>query len=215
MLASGTHHTTCEQQRMARLISMVVWQGMWIPKCDPIDGSFMPEQCDNMNQCFCVDKETGTVDESTKMLGHVDCSSSSSSSDEVKVVEREEQTAIETTTRAQTKCEQMRAIRMISFVIWKGMWTPNCDAEGKFLPEQCDNTLIEEHCFCVDAITGEVDESTKMLGHVDCIASTSNDAPVSKIAVETKRSATLCQKMKSERMTSPTIWKGMWFPNFI
>lgn len=42
----------------------------------------------------------------------------------------------------QTKCQQLRAIRGISFVIWEGWYMPKCDAMGNFEPEQCDNTRM-------------------------------------------------------------------------
>lgn len=73
-------------------------------------------------KCFCVSAVDGVVDESTKVLGSAECSS------------KKRQTL------KKTKCQQMRDIRMISFVVWKGMWTPKCDALGNFMPEQCDNT---------------------------------------------------------------------------
>ncbi|KAL3856152.1 hypothetical protein ACJMK2_010940 [Sinanodonta woodiana] len=66
-------------------------------------------------------------------------------------------------------CEQNRIRAMISMVVYRGKWIPLCDAEGLFMPMQCDNT---HHCFCVDAHTGKVDESTKVLGEAVCIATT-------------------------------------------
>lgn len=39
-----------------------------------------------------------------------------------------------------TACQQQYRIRMISMVVWRGMWIPKCDAEGNFEPQQCDNT---------------------------------------------------------------------------
>ena len=39
-----------------------------------------------------------------------------------------------------SKCEQTRRLRMISFAIWRGQWTPRCYPDGRFQPKQCDNT---------------------------------------------------------------------------
>ncbi|VDI83982.1 Hypothetical predicted protein, partial [Mytilus galloprovincialis] len=138
--------TKCQQKYASMQFSFAIWQGMWYPKCDAL-GNFMPEQCDNTGKCFCVSAVDGVVDESTKVLGSAECSS------------KKRQTL------KKTKCQQMRDIRMISFVVWKGMWTPKCDALGNFMPEQCDNT---KHCFCVDAVDGTVDVSTKVLDSADC-----------------------------------------------
>ena len=49
--------------------------------------------------------------------------------------------------RPQSKCEQTRMVRMISFAIWKGQWTPNCYPNGDFKPKQCDNTGTFAHSF--------------------------------------------------------------------
>lgn len=72
--------------------------------------------------CFCVTSHNGEVIQSSKVLGSADCSSHSPAR------------------RDLTQCQQMYQLRMISFVIYQGMWTPKCDAEGKFEPVQCDNT---------------------------------------------------------------------------
>ncbi|XP_067930819.1 uncharacterized protein [Watersipora subatra] len=60
---------------------------------------------------------------------------------------------VPTTRRAYTQCEQTRMLRMISFAIWKGQWTPKCFTDGRFQPKQCDNTGA---CFCVTPEDGEV-----------------------------------------------------------
>ena len=39
-------YTKCQQLHQQRLLSMVVWQGWWLPKCDAL-GNFESEQCDN------------------------------------------------------------------------------------------------------------------------------------------------------------------------
>uniref|UniRef100_K1RFK3 Thyroglobulin type-1 domain-containing protein n=1 Tax=Magallana gigas TaxID=29159 RepID=K1RFK3_MAGGI len=99
--------------------------------------------------CFCVTSHNGEVIQSSKVLGSADCSSHSPAR------------------RDLTQCQQMYQLRMISFVIYQGMWTPKCDAEGKFEPVQCDNTgkfpLNESnHCFCVTEITGTVVKGSKV-----------------------------------------------------
>ncbi|XP_060605744.1 uncharacterized protein LOC132758205, partial [Ruditapes philippinarum] len=53
--------TLCEQKRISAMISMIVYRGQWFPKCDAA-GLFKAEQCDNINECFCVDVNTGVVD---------------------------------------------------------------------------------------------------------------------------------------------------------
>ena len=42
-------NTECTQQRRARLMSMVVWQGQWVPVCD-VAGNFVTHQCDNLSK---------------------------------------------------------------------------------------------------------------------------------------------------------------------
>ncbi|XP_060084432.1 uncharacterized protein LOC132563697 [Ylistrum balloti] len=51
---------TCEMDRQTRLMNMAVWKGQWIPKCDS-HGNYLPHQCDNEGQCFCVDTTRGTL----------------------------------------------------------------------------------------------------------------------------------------------------------
>jgi hypothetical protein len=46
-----------------------------------------------------------------------------------------------------TKCQQIRQLRMISFAIWRGQWTPKCDALGNFQAEQCDNIGTDLNVF--------------------------------------------------------------------
>lgn len=74
------------------------------------------------------------------------------------------------TSHAQTRCEQMRLTSMISMVVYEGQWFAKCDAQGDFLPMQCDNT---QHCFCVDTKTGVMVEGSKVLGIADCLTPTS------------------------------------------
>ncbi|OWF52371.1 hypothetical protein KP79_PYT18539 [Mizuhopecten yessoensis] len=71
-----SHNTPCEQQRRARLMSMVVWQGQWVPVCDS-QGNYLPHQCDNMGQCFCVETMMGTL-LTAKSHGTVDCTGNQS-----------------------------------------------------------------------------------------------------------------------------------------
>lgn len=40
------NYTPCQIMYRQRSISMVVWQGWWLPKCDA-EGNFEAEQCDN------------------------------------------------------------------------------------------------------------------------------------------------------------------------
>jgi hypothetical protein len=43
-------YTPCQQMYAQRSISMVIWQGWFLPKCDA-DGMFEAEQCDNTGIC--------------------------------------------------------------------------------------------------------------------------------------------------------------------
>ena len=40
----------------------------------------------------------------------------------------------------QTLCQRKRIQSMIVTIFYKGQWFPKCDAQGLFMPEQCDNT---------------------------------------------------------------------------
>ncbi|XP_061169694.1 nidogen-2-like [Saccostrea echinata] len=133
-------YTPCQQMYMQRSISMVIWNGWYLPKCDG-EGNFEAEQCDNTGHCFCVTPHKGQTIENTKVLGSADCSAHAPAK------------------RDLTRCQQMYQLRMISFVIYHGMWTPKCDADGKFEPVQCDNT---QHCFCVTELTGTVVKGSKV-----------------------------------------------------
>ncbi|XP_067656019.1 venom protein 302-like [Haliotis asinina] len=62
-----------------------------------------------------------------------------------------------------TKCQQMRMASLITMVIYADKWTPTCDTDGNFTPQQCD---FSGHCFCVDSMG--VMQGNKVLGKVDC-----------------------------------------------
>lgn len=64
--------TACRKKSQNCNFSFVIYKGQWFAKCDS-EGNFLAEQCDNTNHCFCVDKTTGTVQESTKVLGSANC----------------------------------------------------------------------------------------------------------------------------------------------
>ncbi|CAG5133324.1 unnamed protein product [Candidula unifasciata] len=64
-----------------------------------------------------------------------------------------------------TPCRRKSVHCAISMIVFEGQWFANCDAEGNFLPEQCDNT---DHCFCVNTTTGAVLEGTKVIGNANC-----------------------------------------------
>ncbi|WAR01465.1 hypothetical protein MAR_008023 [Mya arenaria] len=69
--------TECQRQRIRSMIVMIVYRGQWFPKCD-VEGLFMPEQCNNINECFCVDVQTGVIDESTRTVGSANCETNQS-----------------------------------------------------------------------------------------------------------------------------------------
>ncbi|KAL4224145.1 hypothetical protein ACF0H5_017598 [Mactra antiquata] len=68
----STEHTVCQQKRIQSMIVMIVYQGQWFPRCDP-EGKFYPQQCNNIGECFCVDVQTGVIDESTRVQGTANC----------------------------------------------------------------------------------------------------------------------------------------------
>ncbi|XP_059162568.1 uncharacterized protein LOC131945952 [Physella acuta] len=70
-----------------------------------------------------------------------------------------------TVTHCVTECQRKSLMCSISMAIYEGQWFANCDQEGNFLPEQCDNT---NHCFCVDRLTGAIQDGTKVLGSANC-----------------------------------------------
>ena len=63
-----------------------------------------------------------------------------------------------------TLCQQMRLSAQITMVIWPGKWTANCDAQGAFMPQQCDMSgkfiSYLYHCYFVANII-----SRKILHH--------------------------------------------------
>ncbi|CAL1547104.1 unnamed protein product [Lymnaea stagnalis] len=65
----------------------------------------------------------------------------------------------------ETACQRQSLLCTISMVVYQGQWFAKCDQQGNFLPQQCDNT---NHCFCVDPITGVVQQGTKVLGSANC-----------------------------------------------
>lgn len=65
----------------------------------------------------------------------------------------------------QTTCQRKSLMCTISMVVYEGQWFAKCDLEGNFHPEQCDNT---GHCFCVNTLTGEIQEGSKVLGSANC-----------------------------------------------
>lgn len=142
--------TLCEERRLAGLMTMVIWAGKWIAKCDA-DGNFLPEQCDVSGHCFCVSQD-GTVIAGTKVQGPADCSNV----DVLTTTALPEATSTgpavlspavrQLSTHAQTKCEQMRLHSLMSMVVWSGKWTPTCDSQGNFTPHQC---YFSGLCFCV------------------------------------------------------------------
>ncbi|XP_052802803.1 uncharacterized protein LOC128232999 [Mya arenaria] len=74
---SKREQTECQRQRIRSMIVMIVYRGQWFPKCD-VEGLFMPEQCNNINECFCVDVQTGVIDESTRTVGSANCETNQS-----------------------------------------------------------------------------------------------------------------------------------------
>ncbi|XP_005097263.1 uncharacterized protein LOC101852621 [Aplysia californica] len=64
-----------------------------------------------------------------------------------------------------TACRRKSLQCTFSMVVYEGQWFAKCDVQGNFLAQQCDNT---NHCFCVDQLTGEVQEGSKVLGAAQC-----------------------------------------------
>ncbi|XP_060084426.1 insulin-like growth factor-binding protein 2 [Ylistrum balloti] len=156
----GHAQTTCEQMRAVQQISFVIYSGQWMAKCDAM-GNFEPEQCDNENKCFCVDQKSGHL-LSERQLGHVACSGRllflNTWSYSIPLASRD------VAKRAATPCQLARSHAMLSMVVYDGQWFPNCDAQGKYLPRQCDN---QHKCFCVDTLSGKL-LTDRELGDVQC-----------------------------------------------
>ncbi|OWF52373.1 uncharacterized protein LOC110447855 [Mizuhopecten yessoensis] len=196
--------TRCEQMRAVQQISFVIYQGQWMAKCDAM-GNFEPQQCDNQNKCFCVDIKTGVL-LTERQLGQVFCSGSTSVDTWSSVSSRS------LDVHAQTRCEQMRAVQQISFVIYQGQWMAKCDAMGNFEPQQCDN---QNKCFCVDIKTGLL-LTERQLGQVFCSRSTLVDTSSSDLMLSRdveRHATTVCQQTRAREMTSMIIYDGQWFPN--
>merc|ERR1711874_118680 len=64
--------TACRRKTLQCTFSMVVYEGQWFAKCDPL-GNSLPQQCDNTHHCFCVHPLTGEVREGSKVLGAAQC----------------------------------------------------------------------------------------------------------------------------------------------
>ncbi|GFO01800.1 cystine knot toxin [Plakobranchus ocellatus] len=67
--------------------------------------------------------------------------------------------------RCSTPCQRKSLLCTFSMVVYEGQWFAKCDSLGNFHPEQCDNT---GHCFCVDRLSGEIQEDSKVLGSANC-----------------------------------------------
>ncbi|KAF6719202.1 Nidogen-1 [Oryzias melastigma] len=110
--------------------------GAYVPQCDE-DGQYYPRQCHGSSgYCWCVDssgqERTGT--RTSPGSPSVDCSRT------------EEPEA------PKTECEQHRERAMASSQDGGpavGGFVPQCDAEGRYLSQQCHGST--GHCWCVDS----------------------------------------------------------------
>lgn len=130
------------------------------------------------------------------------------------------QLVVRETVPHRTKCEQMRITAMITMVIWAGKWTPKCDAEGNFLPQQCD---VSGHCFCVTS-DGAVIDGTKVLGPAACSnaeilttpgpadADTATGSQPVVVRQLSTQASTRCQQMRRASLMSMVVWSGKWTP---
>lgn len=189
--------TRCEQMRASQQISFVIYEGQWMAKCDFM-GNFESKQCDNQNKCFCVDAKSGQL-LTGRQLGQVFCPGSLVASRSFEG-------------HAQSRCEQMRAVQQISFVIYEGQWMAKCDPMGDFQSEQCDN---QKKCFCVDTKSGQL-LTERQLGQVFCSGSVSVDTSTPALLMSrdvNRHAATQCEQAKTRAMLSMVIYDGQWFPN--
>lgn len=207
--------TPCEEQRRARLLSMVVWVGQWTPVCDH-QGNFVPHQCDNNNSCFCVDTHSGKM-LTEKSLGQVDCNGGREATQEVASASALKRVPsarfLETFNNPRTPCEEQRRARLMSMVVWQGQWVPVCDSQGNYVSHQCDNM---GQCFCVETHSGKM-LTEKSLGEVNCVGHVvqnvvSAETPKRTLVARLLDVNLRCDLERKERLSYSTDRPGEWIP---
>ncbi|CAI5637871.1 unnamed protein product [Oreochromis niloticus] len=110
--------------------------GVYVPQCDA-EGQYLPQQCHgSTGYCWCVDSrgEERAGTRTPPGASPVDCD---------RPVQPE---------RAKTHCEHHRdSVKTTSpdgYPI-TGVYKPQCDAEGQYLPQQCHGST--GYCWCVDS----------------------------------------------------------------
>ncbi|XP_062311034.1 thyroglobulin-like isoform X5 [Osmerus eperlanus] len=100
--------------------------GVYVPQCDP-QGQYLPTQCAGgfTAPCWCVNS-AGQETPGTRTFGG-----------------QRPNCAGVCVCHPQTRCEQWRA----SVVAIRGVYHPQCDSQGQFLPSQC--SVSTRYCWCV------------------------------------------------------------------
>ncbi|XP_039870874.1 nidogen-2 isoform X5 [Simochromis diagramma] len=152
--------------------------GVYVPQCDA-DGQYLPQQCHgSTGYCWCVDSrgEERAGTRTPPGAAPVDC-------DRPGLPER-----------AKTHCEHHRdRVKTTSADGYPitGVYKPQCDAEGQYLPQQCHGST--GYCWCVDS-RGEERAGTRTppgAAPVDC------DRPV-----QPERAKTHCEHHRDSVKTT-------------
>ncbi|XP_039462625.1 nidogen-2 isoform X3 [Oreochromis aureus] len=147
--------------------------GVYKPQCDA-EGQYLPQQCHgSTGYCWCVDSrgEERAGTRTPPGAPPVDC-------------DRPE--------RAKTHCEHHRdSVKTTSADGYPitGVYKPQCDAEGQYLPQQCHGST--GYCWCVDS-RGEERAGTRTppgAPPVDC------DRPVA--VTPTERPESMCERWRA------------------
>uniref|UniRef100_H2LFX1 Nidogen 2 n=1 Tax=Oryzias latipes TaxID=8090 RepID=H2LFX1_ORYLA len=151
----GAPKTPCERLRESVLASSAGGRplaGAYAPQCDE-DGHYVPRQCHGSSgYCWCVDS-SGQERPGTRTspgAPSVDCKEPEA---------------------PKTECELLRERAMASSpeaVPAAGRFVPQCDAEGRYLSQQCHGST--GHCWCVDS-RGQERPGTRTppgVAQVDC-----------------------------------------------
>ncbi|XP_011482732.1 nidogen-2 [Oryzias latipes] len=175
--------TPCERLRESVLASSAGGRplaGAYAPQCDE-DGHYVPRQCHGSSgYCWCVDS-SGQERPGTRTspgAPSVDCSRA------------EEPEA------PKTECELLRERAMASSpeaVPAAGRFVPQCDAEGRYLSQQCHGST--GHCWCVDS-RGQERPGTRTppgVAQVDCYQRPEPEPPYT-------RPESVCERWRASLM---------------
>ncbi|XP_076878383.1 thyroglobulin-like isoform X2 [Brachyhypopomus gauderio] len=129
-LVSSAHpKTKCEQERDRAMGEHLI--AVFIPQCD-VDGNYKPLQCSGVTgHCWCVNSRGQEIQDTNTPPGHrpPNCDPR------------------DPPAHPMTKCEQERENALGEHL--KGVFIPQCDADGNYKPRQCSSST--GHCWCVNS----------------------------------------------------------------